>query len=75
MVEEMDELQDTSILKSYTDHAINSFGVDRVMYGSNWPVCLIKKSYTEVLDIAKNISTNLNSEKIFYINGKNFYLD
>ena len=58
MVEEMSESQGITILKSYTDHVIDSFGVDRVMYGSNWPVCLIKKSYTEVLDIAKNISTN-----------------
>ena len=75
MVEEMGESQDTSILKSYTDHVINSFGVDRVMYGSNWPVCLIKKSYSEVLGIAKNISNNLDSEKFFYLNGNIFYLN
>ena len=75
MVEEMSESQGISILKSYTDHVIDSFSVDKVMYGSNWPVCLIKKSYSEVLDIAKNISTNLDFEKIFYTNGKKFYLD
>ena len=75
MVEEMSESQGIPVLKRYTDHVIDSFGVDKVMYGSNWPVCLIKKSYSEVLDIAKNISTNLDFEKIFYKNGKNFYLD
>ena len=71
----MGETQGTDILEGYTDHVIDIFGVDKVMFGSNWPVCLIKKSYSEVLDIAKNISTNLDSEKFFYTNGKNFYLN
>ena len=48
MVEEMNESQEISILKNYTDHVIESFGNDKVMYGSNWPVCLTKKSYSEV---------------------------
>ena len=75
MVEEMNEFQGISILKNYTDHVIESFGDDKVMYGSNWPVCLTKKSYSEVLEIAKTISNNLDSEKFFYSNGKSFYLD
>ena len=74
MVEEMDESQGIRTLKSYTDHIIKCFGIDKTMYGSNWPVCLTKKSYSEVLDIAKKVSTNLEYEKFFYINGKNFYL-
>ena len=75
MVEEMNESQEISILKNYTDHVIESFGNDKVMYGSNWPVCLTKKSYSEVLEIAKSISNNLDPEKFFYNNGKSFYLD
>ena len=75
MVEEMKESQGISILKNYTDHVIESFGDDKVMYGSNWPVCLTKKSYSEVLEIAKTISNNLESEEFFYTNGKSFYLD
>ena len=75
MVEEMNESQGISILKNYTDHIIESFGGDKVMYGSNWPVCLTKKSYSEVLEIAKSISNNLDPEKFFYTNGKSFYLD
>ena len=75
MVEEMNESQEISILKNYTDHVIESFGHDKVMYGSNWPVCLTKKSYSEVLEIAKSISNNLDPEKFFYTNGKSFYLD
>tara|TARA_B100000941_G_scaffold286039_1_gene258985 strand:- start:2260 stop:3090 length:831 start_codon:yes stop_codon:yes gene_type:complete len=75
MVEEMDELQGISILQSYTDHIFKCFGDDKIMYGSNWPVCLSKKSYSEVLEIAKTISNNVDSEKFFYTNGKSFYLD
>ena len=75
MVEEMNESQEISILKNYTDHVIESFGHDKVMYGSNWPVCLTKKSYSEVLEIAKSISNNLEPEEFFYTNGKSFYLD
>ena len=75
MVEEMNESQGISILKNYTDHIIESFGGDKVMYGSNWPVCLTKKSYSEVLEIAKSISNNLDPEKFFYTNGKSLYLD
>ncbi len=75
MVEEMNESQGISILKNYTDHVIESFGHDKVMFGSNWPVCLTKKSYSEVLEIAKSISNNLEPEEFFYTNGKSFYLD
>ena len=75
MVEEMNESQEISILKNYTDHVIESFGNDKVMYGSNWPVCLTKKSYSDVLEIAKSISNNLEPEEFFYTNGKSFYLD
>ena len=75
MVEEMNASQGISVLKNYTDHVIESFGDDKVMYGSNWPVCLTKKSYSEVLEIAKSVSNNLDPKKIFYTNGKSFYLD
>ena len=72
---QFEKSQEISILKNYTDHVIESFGHDKVMYGSNWPVCLTKKSYSEVLEIAKSISNNLEPEEFFYTNGKSFYLD
>ena len=30
----------TTDFKPYIDHVIDSFGTDRVMFGSDWPVCL-----------------------------------
>lgn len=38
----------------YLDVMVNAFGTQRVMYGSDWPVCLVAASYAEVLSIVKN---------------------
>ncbi len=35
-------------LKPYIDHAIDVFGADRVMFGSDWPVCILAGSYQSV---------------------------
>ena len=35
-------------LRPYIAVALDVFGVDRVMYGSDWPVCLLAGSYLEV---------------------------
>ncbi len=35
-------------LKPYIDKIIQIFGADRVMFGSDWPVCLLAGSYLEV---------------------------
>jgi L-fuconolactonase len=32
-------------LKPYVDHAIECFGPQRCMFGSDWPVCLLAGSY------------------------------
>ena len=75
LVEEIDDTQELSIINNYTDHIIDNFGFERIMYGSNWPVCLTKKSYSEVLKIAKDLIPSTASEKFFYMNGEKFYLN
>ncbi|MCO6006050.1 amidohydrolase family protein [Actinoallomurus purpureus] len=37
----------------YARHVLHSFGADRVMYGSDWPVCTLAASYEQVLDLAR----------------------
>jgi predicted TIM-barrel fold metal-dependent hydrolase len=32
-------------LRPYVDHAMECFGWDRVMFGSDWPVCTLSASY------------------------------
>ena len=36
-------------LLPYVAHVIERFGYDRVMFGSDWPVCLLAASYDEVV--------------------------
>jgi L-fuconolactonase len=36
-------------LRPYVEHVIESFGLDRVMYGSDWPVCLLAGTYDKVV--------------------------
>jgi L-fuconolactonase len=35
-------------LKPAIDHAIECFGVDRLMFGSDWPVCILAGDYARV---------------------------
>ena len=36
-------------LKPYVSHVMQVFGADRLMFGSDWPVCLLAGSWKETL--------------------------
>lgn len=60
----------------YLDIVLNSFGIDRLMYGSDWPVCLVAAEYEEQLDIIKTYFGELTlseQDKIFGENAVRFY--
>lgn len=60
----------------YMDVVVNAFGTDRVMFGSDWPVCLVAARYSEVLDIVKNYFSgysDLERDKVFGGNAIEFY--
>ncbi len=60
----------------YLDVAYESFGPDRLMIGSDWPVCLVAGSYQEVLDIYFEFLSQFPSEarnKITSENCLDFY--
>ncbi|UOF92554.1 amidohydrolase family protein [Fodinisporobacter ferrooxydans] len=41
----------------YVEHVIDVFGTKRILFGSDWPVCLLAASYDEVIDVlSKTIS-------------------
>jgi len=46
-------------LRPYAEQVIQFFGTDRVMYGSDWPVCLNAASYQQVWNAANTITSNL----------------
>jgi len=37
-------------LRPYVTHVVEKFGYDRVMFGSDWPVCLLAGSYQQVVE-------------------------
>lgn len=60
----------------YLDTVMSCFGVDRVMYGSDWPVSLIEWSYCEVKGIIDMYTENFSESeknKIFGGNAIRFY--
>jgi L-fuconolactonase len=48
-------------LRPYAATALAAFGPDRVMYGSDWPVCLLAAEYAEVLDLATGLTAGLSA--------------
>ena len=60
----------------YLDVIFEAFGVDRIMYGSDWPVCLLAASYEKQLSIVENYFSKLSyteGSKIFGKNAQLFY--
>ena len=63
-------------LRPYLDHAIGAFGIDRVMFGSDWPVSELTHRYEEWVDIVEwTMSGSSESEmrKLFRDNAISFY--
>jgi L-fuconolactonase len=66
----------TDDLRPFVEIALESFGVERIMFGSDYPVCLLASSYDRVLDSFQEILTSLNDadrDKIFGQNAEKFY--
>lgn len=62
--------------RPYLDVAFAAFGTDRLMFGSDWPVCLCAASYKQVKELIENYTRDLSpSEKanIFGLNAARFY--
>ena len=60
----------------YIDVVVNAFGTERIMFGSDWPVCLVAASYKEMLDIVKDYFSSFTKDeqdKFFGGNAINFY--
>jgi L-fuconolactonase len=63
-------------LRPYLDIVVEAFGVDRLLFGSDWPVCLVASSYEKWLNTIKDYFNNFTiseQEKIFALNCESFY--
>ncbi|MFJ3086324.1 amidohydrolase family protein [Streptomyces sp. NPDC086838] len=53
----------TDDLRPYAETVIDAFGPGRLMFGSDWPVCRLAATYTEVLDTARALIRDLGEEE------------
>lgn len=47
----------------YVDVVLDAFGPERLMYGSDWPVCLLAASYEQVVRVAERFATRLSEDE------------
>jgi len=65
-----------SDLRPYAEKVISLFGAERVMWGSDWPVCCLAGSHTSWLQTAQNLTADLSDKDrsaIFYQTASAFY--
>jgi L-fuconolactonase len=64
-------------LRPYVDHVIECFGWERVMFGSDWPVCLQAGSYDQVVEaleaVLKSALDEASRAAVFGSNAERFY--
>tara|TARA_B110000208_G_scaffold84041_1_gene106634 strand:- start:4968 stop:5813 length:846 start_codon:yes stop_codon:yes gene_type:complete len=53
----------TSDYTRYLDHVLDCFGANRLMIGSDWPVCTLVAGYGETLGIVRNWASNLGANE------------
>lgn len=66
----------TADLRPYVEHAIECFGQDRVIYGSDFPVLIQKSTYTRWVDCLDEITCGLSDaakRKLWVGNAKRIY--
>ncbi len=50
-------------LRPYARTLLDAFGADRVMFGSDWPVCLLAGSYDDVIAAAEVLTDGLDARE------------
>ena len=65
-----------SQLRPYFDLILEAFGPSRIMFGSDWPVCLVAVKYGQWLKLCDKFFSKLNDDEqqlIFYENARSIY--
>ncbi|GAA3839145.1 amidohydrolase family protein [Sphaerisporangium flaviroseum] len=67
---------DAPRIAPYGDHVLTCFGAERVMFGSDWPVCELAASYGQVVDLAHRLTSGLTEserEQVFTTTAQTAY--
>jgi len=65
-----------SDFKPYLDVVFEAFGANRVMFGSDWPVCNVAGGYQQMLSVVKNYTARLSEDeqaRFWGLNAVEFY--
>ena len=60
----------TADLRPAADHALDVFGPDRLMLGSDWPVCLLASGYGRWLAVAEELLAGLSADERAAVRGR-----
>ncbi|OYU47735.1 MAG: amidohydrolase [Rhizobiales bacterium PAR1] len=77
LVTEAGNAWDIGKLKPYVAHLLTVFGPDRLIFGSDWPVCTLAASYAAWHDAARALTAHLSApqqDAIFGGNATRIYL-
>ena len=67
---------DASMLAPLINHCLDVFGPDRVVFGGDWPVCLLGDSYREWVNALKTVIANrsvTDQRKLLHDNANRIY--
>lgn len=63
-------------IRPYFEHTRNCFGIDRLVFGSDWPVSLSAASFRQSVELIVDLmedNTEEEREKVLYSNARKFY--
>jgi len=70
------ESWNVAMIQPYWDHALKAFGAERLMFGTDWPVCLLKTSYADWVATVGQLASGLSAteqEHFWYRNAMRAY--
>lgn len=60
----------------YLDNVVEAFGTNRIMYGSDWPVCTLAANYETQFNVVKEYFSSFSKteqDRFFGVNAHDFY--
>jgi L-fuconolactonase len=49
-------------LRPYVDHALDVFGPNRLMFGSDWPVCTLAATYDRIVETMMTLTSEMSAD-------------
>ena len=63
VTEVRDRSWDSALIRPHFETALETFGADRLMFGSDWPVCLLRAEYLEWVKTVRTLTEPLSDDE------------